>query len=634
MLRGMRKASSNWLGKTIMAAVMGVLIISFGVWGIADIFRGFGRSTLAKIGHTEISAEQFRQLYTEKLQQIGRQFGRPLTSEQARAFGLDRQLLQQTIAEASLDEAARRMGLTQSDADVVRAIHEDPNFKNAAGNFDPLRFSQLIRQFGYTEPRYITEQRRVLLRREIAGTLSADLKPAAIQVDAMHRFQSEQRSVEFLRLVPALAGTVEPPAPEALASYFDERKSLFRAPEFRKVTFVVATPEALANTASVSDEEVRKAHDEALASLSTPEKRQVFKIGFANIEEAKAARERIAAGLSFEDVAKERNLSPADVDLGLVARSGILDAAVADAAFALNANDVSQPIQGQFGIALVKVTTIEPGKTPSYDEVAPKLRAEMAQARAKGAVSDVYNKIEDERGGGASLADAAQKVGLTPVTIDAVDRSGRGPNGQPVSGLPQGIDLVNAAFASNVNVENDPQQYKGGYIWYDVVDVIASRERGLDEVKDQVEARWKDDQISMRLRDKAKELEAKLEGGASMADTAAGLGIKLESASAFKRAATLENAPETLVTAAFHTPKGGYGTTPGATATEFLVFHVTDVTVPPLDLASADTKKLQDVLQKSLTDEQIGQYIAKLETEVGVSINEAAFAAATGAVAN
>ena len=67
----MRKASSNWLGKTIMAVVMGVLIISFGVWGIADIFRGFGQSTLAKIGHTEISTEQFRQLYTEKLQQIG-----------------------------------------------------------------------------------------------------------------------------------------------------------------------------------------------------------------------------------------------------------------------------------------------------------------------------------------------------------------------------------------------------------------------------------------------------------------------------------------------------------------------------------------------------------------------------------
>src|ERR1700744_164714 len=109
MLRGMRKASSNWLGKTIMAAVMGGFIISFGIWGIADIFRGFGQSRLAKVGHIEISTEQFRQLYTDKLQQIGRQFGRRLTMNQARACGVDREVLPQTIAEAALDDKARRM---------------------------------------------------------------------------------------------------------------------------------------------------------------------------------------------------------------------------------------------------------------------------------------------------------------------------------------------------------------------------------------------------------------------------------------------------------------------------------------------------------------------------------------------
>ena len=71
-----------------MAVVMGVLIVSFGVWGIADIFKGFGQSKLAKIGSTEISIEAFRQIYNDRLQQLSRQFGRPLTQEQARLFGL------------------------------------------------------------------------------------------------------------------------------------------------------------------------------------------------------------------------------------------------------------------------------------------------------------------------------------------------------------------------------------------------------------------------------------------------------------------------------------------------------------------------------------------------------------------
>src|ERR1700753_1033662 len=137
MLRGLRKASSNWLGKSIMTLVIGGLIVSFGVWGIADIFRGFGQSTLAKVGGTEISLNEFRQLYTDRLQQIGRQFGRPLTQEQPRACGFDRQVLQQTIAEAALDEKVRQLGLGQSDAETMRVIYADPHFQGVDRNLEP-----------------------------------------------------------------------------------------------------------------------------------------------------------------------------------------------------------------------------------------------------------------------------------------------------------------------------------------------------------------------------------------------------------------------------------------------------------------------------------------------------------------
>src|SRR6476660_5584818 len=106
MLRGLHKASSTWLGKALMAVVMGGLIISFAIWGIGDIFRGFGLNAVAKIGGTEISIEQFRQYYTDKLQQISRQAGRPITPDQARGMGLDRQLLGQLVAETTLDEQA------------------------------------------------------------------------------------------------------------------------------------------------------------------------------------------------------------------------------------------------------------------------------------------------------------------------------------------------------------------------------------------------------------------------------------------------------------------------------------------------------------------------------------------------
>jgi peptidyl-prolyl cis-trans isomerase D len=630
----MRKASSNWLGKIIMATVMGVLIISFGVWGIADIFKGFGQSTLARIGRTEISAEQFRQLYTDKLQQLGRQFGRPLTMDQARAFGLDRQVLQQTIAEAALDEEARRMGLGQSGAETMRMIFNDPNFKGLSGSFEPARFQSTIRQFGYTEQRYIADQRRVSLRRQIAGTVSAGLEPPKILIEALSRFQNEQRSIEYVKLDAAHAGTIDPPSPETLAAYFDEHKTQFRAPEYRKLSFVAITPEEIGKWSEVSDEDARKIFEQRRGKLGTPERREVSQIVFPNAEEAAAARNRITSGMSFDDLAKERGLNPSDVELGLIAKSAIIDAPIADAAFSLPSGDVSQPVQGRFGVALVKIGKIEPGVEPTYEGVAASLKQEIATERARTKVAELRDKMEDERGGGASVIEAAQKLGVAAVTIDAVDRSGRLPTGQMLNNVPRGLDVVTQAFNSDVGVDNDPIQFNGGYVWYDVLGITPSRERNLDEVRDQVEARWRDDQITSRLRTRATEMVQKLDQGGKLADEAASSGLKVETAVGFRRDASLPGVPASAVTAAFRTAKDAVGQTPGDGGSEWIVYRVTDVSVPPVDLASDEMKKLKETLQRGLTDEQLAQYVTKLQSEIGVTINQAAFAQVTGANTN
>src|SRR5262245_2812185 len=140
MLRGLRKASSNWLGKAIMAAVVGFLVISFAIWGIGDIFRGFGRSTVAKIGRTEITVEQFRTLYNDRLQQYSRQFGRPISPEQARALGLDRLVIGQIVSEIVLDETARKLGLNISVSEVAKQITTDPAFQGSNGQFNRFVF--------------------------------------------------------------------------------------------------------------------------------------------------------------------------------------------------------------------------------------------------------------------------------------------------------------------------------------------------------------------------------------------------------------------------------------------------------------------------------------------------------------
>ena len=156
---------------------MGVLIISFGVWGIADIFRGFGQSTLAKVGSTEISINEFRQTYTDRLQQIGRQFGRPLTQDQARAFGLDRS----GAAADHRGSRTRRGGAPARARPVRRRDHARHHERSQLQGLERrLRSAALPGhhpQFGFTEQRYVADQRRVSLRRQIAGTITAGLEP-------------------------------------------------------------------------------------------------------------------------------------------------------------------------------------------------------------------------------------------------------------------------------------------------------------------------------------------------------------------------------------------------------------------------------------------------------------------------
>jgi len=123
----------------------------------------------------------------------------------------------------------------------------------------------------------------------------------------------------------------------------------------------------------------------------------------------------------------------------------------------------------------------------------------------------------------------------------------------------------------------------------------------------------------------------KLERGGTLAEEATAIGSKVETASGFRRDASPPGVPSGVITAAFRTAKDGVGQTPGAGGSEWIVFRVTDVSVPPVDAASDEVKKLKDTLQRGLTDEQVAQYVTKIESEIGTTINQAAFAQVTGA---
>jgi peptidyl-prolyl cis-trans isomerase D len=624
MLRGIHKASSTWLGKAVMGTIMLFLIVSFAVWGIGDIFRGGGRNEVAKIGGTEITTERFRQYYNERLRQVSQQLQRPITPDQARALGLDRQFLGQLIAEATLSEKARDMRLGISDAEVASRIRSDPSFRGPNGQFDPSRFAMILNQAGFSEARFVAEQREVTLRRQIAQSVSLNLRASATALEVVDRYRNQKRNVDYLTLGPAQAGDVAAPTPEQLSQYFEERKALFRAPEYRKITVLTLSPAELAKPDAVPDADAKAYYEQHKAQYGKPEKREIRQIIFPKAEDAAAARDKIAKGASFDDIVKERELKPEDTVIGMVARTDLIDPAVAEAAFSIKPGEVSQPVAGRFGTVLLTVGKVEAGEQKSYEEVAPQIKQEIATAQARSKLGDLRDKIEDEKASGATLAETAKKLGLTATVYEAVDRSGRGPDGNPIAGLPKAPDVVASAFASDVGVDNEALQLPtGGYLYFDVTGIVPSRERTLEEVKDKVAAAWRDDEIAKRLAAKATDMLIKLKSGSTLEQVAAESGLSVQKGVDLQRGKPGGFVPAKVVQAAFSAPKDVPGAVDGDKPSERYIYKVTAVEDPKPDPNSDAAKAIAASLETAYADDVIGEYIAKLEADYGVTINQA-----------
>lgn len=620
MLRDIRKASTNWIGKIIMGTVVALLVVSFAIWGVGDIFQGFGRSKVASVGSTDITVEQFRQIYNERIQQISAQLGRPIPAEQVRELGLDRQILGQLIADIALDEHARKAGFGITDAEVARQIRELPVFRGPSGNFDHEVFVQRLRAAGYTEPRFVNERRRLMVRQQLTETVTNLAAAPKTVIDLVNRFQNERRAIEYITLGPGQAGDIPEPTPEQLSSYFEARKVTFRAPEYRRVVITMLNPADVAKWITISDEEAKRVYEERRSSFVTPGRRHLQQIIFPSEEEAAAVRKRIEAGATFADIAKARGMSEKDIDLGFVTRA-VLPPDVAQAAFSLPENSISQPVKARIGVSLVRVVKIEPDKIKSFEEAVPEIKQELARERTRNEINDKHDKIEDERAAGSTLAEAAQKAGLTPTVIEAVDRSGRDPNGAPVTGIPSG-DILNAAFNTDVGIETDPVRTPdGGYVWYEVADITPSRDRTLEEAKEQVKQRWRNDQIAERLQAKANELLDQLKTGKSLADLAAEQSLKVETATDLRRNGPAPGLSPVTVAAVFDSAEGGFAVAQGQTATERVVFRLTEVSVPPLDVSTEQGQRVDETLRNAIGEDLLRQYVAEVEREVGTSIN-------------
>ncbi len=633
MMDGFRKASRSIAGRIVMTAMFGFLIFSFALWGIGDIFRGYGMRTVATVGSTEIDVQAYRAAFQTELQTMSRRYGHAITTEQALSTGLDREVLGRLVSEAALDDRAHAMKLGISDEAIVKKILTNSPFIGSNGQFDKARFNEALRQAGYTEASFIAEQHRLDIRQQIIQSLSGLPDAPGLIGDAMGLYANEERAIEYVEFGKDQMPASQVPDEETLKKFFEENQANFRAPDYRKIAYVALSPADLVDPATLSEAETKAKYDAELATRYTNvEKRAVRQIIFQTEDDAKAASERIKAGTSFDDIVAEKKLQASDTDLGLVAKTGIIDPAVADAAFGLEANGISDVVKGKFGFILVTVGEIKAAEIRSYESALPEIRASLAIAKGKELIRDLHDKIEDQRAAAKPLPEIAKDLSLKLVTLDATDRSGRGSDGAVIEGIPDRDTLLNAAFSSDVGVDNEALSTStGGYVWFDVLGIKPAHDLPLETVKEKVIAAWQDDDANSRLATKSAELVVALSSGKSMQEIAGMLGVEVKTMAGIKRDTKSKELGQGAVNRVFGVPEGGAGFATGTLPLQRIILRVTKAGLGTASAtALADAGKINKEIKLSLADDYANVYVGDTQKELGVKVNDKVIGLALG----
>ena len=627
MLDAMRRGAVNWMAKVLL----GLLIVAFALWGVADVFRNYGRGTLARLGNTEISVDEYRQAYQEEMASISRRLGgRRLTAEQAKMLGVEQRTLSRLIGTAAIDAHARELHLALSDQAIADIIRIDPAFQDATGKFSSDTFRGLLRQNGIPEARYLASRRKEEVRDQLTDTLLSGASPPQLLIDLLHRYREETRIIEFFTPDYDKLVKIAEPDEARLKEYYDQSKRQFMTPELRKINVLLLTRPDVKARLPVSEEETKAAYEQDKEKFNIAEKRRVLQLAFPDKAAAEKAYADLAKAGNFVEAATKLGFKESDFDLGLFARKDMIDAKIADVVFGLKKGELSKPVEGQFSIVLARVSDIVPGKQRTYDEVKNEIRDRLAEERASQEIQTLHEKVESERSAGKSLKETAESLKLPFREVAEIDRAGKTSDGKPAIEDAEAAKVAEAAFAGAAGIEAEATDLgDGGYVWVDVLGVTPEKQKAFEEVKAEVKAGAMEGDRRKEITASASKLVERLAKGETLEALATETGGKAEKTIPVTRSTAPPGLPQNAVQQAFALPKGGATSAPTVDGKARIVLRVADV-IPAPAPTPEQTDHLKNEIARQMQQDVLAEYISGLETRYGLSVNDAALKQALG----
>lgn len=609
--------------KSIFAQILlGLLVISFAIWGIGDIFVGGSDGAVATVGDTDVSANRYADSLVRLQRTLSQQRRQAVSLAELRQSGIADAALAGLLRDAAMREELDRLGIAVPASAVREAIVRNPAFQDGQGGFSQFLYQSRLNEAGYSPQAFEAATRESLATQLLGGVAAPVVAAPPGAAEAIAAYRGESRTVDFVRLTPDMAPDPGAPDDATLAAYFAANAQAFVEPERRSGVYLHTDLARIAEETVPTDAEVRAEYDAHKDRYSREPAREVEQLVFPDMTAAEAAAERIESGAaSFAEIAAEQNVSVDELSLGRVTRAD-LPPVTADAVFATEETGLAGPVEGPFGAMLLNVTAVEPGGVAPFDEIAPRVREQLAQLRARDLVVQKANAIDDLRAGGTALAEIAGQVpGVELVRFQGLDAQGHAAVGAPppLAADPAFIAELDAAMDGE---ERDLIQLSdGSYALVLVEAIVDSHTPELSEIREQVAEAWAEEQRVLALEARATELAGRI-AGEGLATVAEEEGLDAPQSLGFTRESVPEELTPALADAVFAAGPGDpvTGRRAGGDA---VLLGVVSAVVP---LAGAElatrTAAIDAALLESLERDQLDYFGRALEQVYGATVNQ------------
>lgn len=624
MLALFRRHLNSWVARAFFLLLIGTFVL----WGVGDVFRNMGGDdgSIANIGGTKIPLDQAQDAYRRQLAQLTRMFGGKIDPTPQMKRGVAAQAVEQLVTQASMNNAVTALGLGTSDDALRQAVYDIPNFQGPNGQFDRARFDEIIRNNGMTEPRFMALVRQDVMQRELTGAARAGIAAPNVLTRAVYAFQNEKRVADAVSLPFAASPPPEAPSELALTRWYENHKTLYSTPEYRRIKAVVLAPDTVIRDLQVTEDELKAAYTARIADFKKPEKRSLQVFLLQDEAKAKDIQQKWAAGADPATLADEAGGPPVALEDATAAE--IPAPELAAAAFAATPDTVPPPVHSALGWHVLKVTKVTPGTDLSFEAAHDQLRTQVLADKAADLIYDRAGKLQDLLTGGTPLDEMPTDLGLAAIT-GTLDDHGNTPEGTaaPIPGPPSlATTLAQTAFQMK---KGDPARFveapaeangAQSYFAVEVDDVTPPAAKPMADVMDAVRADFTRDAVRHEAETRAADILAAVKSGKSLADAAPGLAVTRLPGTG--RSTGAPGVPTQLVEPMFGLAVGE--PTMVETPEGFTVAVLAQIDDPNPDTDAIGFGQVREQLTKSLGDDVQATLITALRARANPKVNAAA----------